>query len=264
MKLLLLPLRKLTSDKVFLYGIATKSTSEVKPALSDRIVNKASSTWLSWEAATGGWKKAVVGWGNKAVSRIDYREHSLKSIMSRSSYERYHPDLVASKLTLSHPSALQKDKIASLIKTLADEGYPRHRQKLIYSFILMPFTAPFMLVPIVPNLPFFYVAFRAWSHYRAMMGSSHLKILIDQDRISYSPSEILDELYNQQDGAMSNEKMKGVLQSRSPEMAIEVERANAQLTRLETQASEASPQASEVSPGDALANKRRSRTGLHK
>jgi hypothetical protein len=41
-----------------------------------------------------------------------------------------------------------------------------HRSKLIWSVVIMPFTAPFMLIPVIPNLPFFYVLYRAWSHWK--------------------------------------------------------------------------------------------------
>lgn len=258
MKLLLLPLRDITSKKLFLYGTALKATGDISPSIPDKIVNKAASTWSSWEAAEKGWKKKVVTWGNKAISRIDYREHSLKSIMSERAYRRYYPDSLDSHVQLSHPKALEKLQLSSELKTLAQEGYPRHRQQFIYSLVLMPFTAPFMLIPVVPNIPFFYVAFRAWSHYRAMEGSKHLKLLLDQDRINYTPSAILDEIYNK-GGKMENQKLNQVLQDRIPGMATEVERANSQLDRKDA---DQSPPV--ISDADVAMNKTRARTGLHK
>lgn len=256
MKLLLLPLRNIASSRIFLYGTALKSKVDVKPTIQDRIVNKAGSTWTSWESATSGWKEKVVRYGNKAISRVDYREHSLKSIMSQSSYERYYPDEheKEGKVTLNYPSRLTTEFIQTQTKLLADEGYPRHRQKLIYSFVLMPFTAPFMLVPIVPNLPFFYVAFRAWSHYRAMQGSTHLKTLMDQNRIDLVPSKSLDSIYRE-DGSMDEAKMKAVLSERIPDMPSEIERATRQVIQQEEAV---------VSEKEIEANRTRSRTGLHK
>lgn len=258
MKLSIIPLREITSQKVFLYGAATKIPNEIKASIPDKIVNKATSMWTSWESAEKGWKKKVVEWGNKAVSRIDYREHSLKSVMSLAAYRRYYPDSPDAKIALSHPTKLSQDFILSEIRALAKEGVPRHRQKLIYSFILMPFTAPFMLVPVVPNLPFFYVAFRAWSHYRAMQGSSHLQLLLEQNRINLTPSQLLDEMYDK-DGKLNNTKMMKVLHERMPEMAVEVERAGSQLDRLES-----STRPEQISEDEIKANERRARTGLHK
>lgn len=270
MKLIILPLRTLASRKTFLYSSAIKASHpDIKPSVQDRIVKKATDTWLSWETAKSGWKKKVVDLGNKAISTIDYREHSLKSIPSEKAYARAFPDGAATQvIQVSHPVALPKEFVTSEIKALAQEGIPRHRQKLIYSFIIMPFTAPFMLVPVVPNLPFFYVAYRAWSHYRAMQGASHLNLLLEQERLTLSPVSTLDNIYTK-GGQMDMATLQTVLRERNPEMILEVERASQQLDRAD-QKQQATQQASEqeaapqVSKAEAETNKRRARTGLHK
>jgi hypothetical protein len=48
----------------------------------------------------------------------------------------------------------------------------------------------------IPNLPFFYLVFRAWSHWRALSGSKHIEFLLDKKLITPKPSKILDELYS--------------------------------------------------------------------
>jgi len=47
----------------------------------------------------------------------------------------------------------------------------------------------------IPNIPFFYLVFRAWSHWRALSGSKHLEFLLGNKLIKTKPSKILDELY---------------------------------------------------------------------
>lgn len=47
----------------------------------------------------------------------------------------------------------------------------------------------------IPNLPFFYLVYRAWSHWRALSGSQHLNFLLDKKLITPSPSPMLDGLY---------------------------------------------------------------------
>lgn len=47
----------------------------------------------------------------------------------------------------------------------------------------------------IPNLPFFYLVFRAWSHWRALSGSKHIEFLLDNRLVKPKPSLILDELY---------------------------------------------------------------------
>lgn len=48
----------------------------------------------------------------------------------------------------------------------------------------------------IPNLPFFYLVFRAWSHWRALSGSKHIEFLLDKKLIIPKPSKILDDLYS--------------------------------------------------------------------
>jgi Mitochondrial K+-H+ exchange-related len=47
----------------------------------------------------------------------------------------------------------------------------------------------------IPNLPFFYLAYRAWSHWRAALGGKHVQWLIKNRLIQEAPSTILDNLY---------------------------------------------------------------------
>lgn len=48
----------------------------------------------------------------------------------------------------------------------------------------------------IPNLPFFYLVYRAWSHYRALAGSKHIQYLLKENLIVPNPSPILDTLYS--------------------------------------------------------------------
>ena len=47
----------------------------------------------------------------------------------------------------------------------------------------------------VPNLPFFYLAYRAWSHWRALKGSQHVQFLVKNKIPTLTPSPILDAIY---------------------------------------------------------------------
>ena len=51
------------------------------------------------------------------------------------------------------------------LSALAARRTPHHRKYLIWCIVGMPFTAPFALIPVVPNLPFFYLVWRAYSHW---------------------------------------------------------------------------------------------------
>ena len=47
----------------------------------------------------------------------------------------------------------------------------------------------------IPNLPFFYLVFRAYSHWRALSGSKHLSHMLSSGVMQLVPSSTLDSLY---------------------------------------------------------------------
>jgi hypothetical protein len=54
----------------------------------------------------------------------------------------------------------------------------------------------------VPNLPFFYLVYRAWSHWRAISGGKHVQFLLKHSLLSYLPSPLLDKVYAAQRGPL--------------------------------------------------------------
>ena len=54
------------------------------------------------------------------------------------------------------------------------------------------------VLPRVPNLPFFYLCYRAWSHWRAMAGGKHLQFLLRNNLLIPTPSPIVDAVYAEQ------------------------------------------------------------------
>lgn len=45
-------------------------------------------------------------------------------------------------------------------------------------------------------MPFYYLIFRAWSHWRAIAGGQHLQWLVTHKKLLPAPSETLDQLYD--------------------------------------------------------------------
>ena len=56
----------------------------------------------------------------------------------------------------------------------------------------------FMLILLnrIPNLPFFYLLYRTWSHWRAVAGGKHIQWLSKHRLLLEAPSETLDQLYD--------------------------------------------------------------------
>lgn len=92
----------------------------------------------------------------------------------------------------------------------------------------------------IPNLPFFYLVYRAWSHWRALSGGRHVQWLVDNRLLLPSPSADLNRLYTPQSppatpGPKSSEEEK-ILLSRDqvrtlsetlslPALEVDLERA---------------------------------------
>lgn len=91
-------------------------------------------------------------------------------------------------------SLLNASGLLSSLTRLTASRQPHHRQRLIWCIVGMPLTIPFILIPVVPNLPFFYLVWRAWSHWRAYQSSKYLSELIKQGRLVPTSSKELDRI----------------------------------------------------------------------
>jgi len=153
--------------------------------------------WAGWEKKQSGWQRWIVDKGNQAFKRIPYEEWGLKSIPPLSSRRKEEELAGKEKVEVSFPSTLiPKDKVLDVLKALGTERQSLHKKRLIWSIVGMPMVAPFALVPVIPNIPFFYLVFRAYSHWKALSGSKHIEFLLDKKLITTKPSLILDELYS--------------------------------------------------------------------
>ncbi|OLN95615.1 Uncharacterized protein C23H3.12c [Colletotrichum chlorophyti] len=193
MRLYLLPL---TTSRTLLYSQRLNITTTNKQGLTDKVSKRAAKLWASWEAKESGWQKKVVGYGNYALRRIPYEEWGLKSVPPISARRKDDELKGKEKIELVYPDTIiPTTKAEDVVKTLATERDSLHQKKLIWCLIGMPISAPFALVPVIPNLPFFYLVYRAWSHWRALEGGKHLRFLLDNKLLALSPSKLLNDIY---------------------------------------------------------------------
>lgn len=196
MKLFLIPITKRRS---LIYAQELRKLGTEKPSLLDRATSKAAITWQQWEHGNKKWQRALVEAGNKALSRIPYEEWGLKSIPTLSS-RRKQAELQKAKIGVVYPpSVIQGKDIPSMIQQLATERAALHRRRFWWSVIGMPIVAPFALVPVIPNIPFFYLAFRAYSHWKALEGGKHLEFLLKSNLLVPVPSTELDAIYRKKE-----------------------------------------------------------------
>jgi hypothetical protein len=163
----------------------------------DKGTSKAAALWSNWEKRESGWQKKVVEYGNGALKRIPYEEWGLKSIPPLSA-RRQQEELSGKEKVEVHfpPTLVPEATVRDVLKTLGTERQVLHKSRLIWSFVGIAITAPIGILPIIPNLPCYYLIFRAWSHWRALKGSQHVAFLLEKSLIVAKPSQILDELYS--------------------------------------------------------------------
>ncbi|EGN98487.1 hypothetical protein SERLA73DRAFT_183524 [Serpula lacrymans var. lacrymans S7.3] len=204
-------------------GTQENGQSRIKQLMT-RASTKAAGVWAGFgKAPEGTWKLKTYEYGERLVDRIDFEELALKSVDPSLGPSIPHPDVTGQKLEdLQEGSNIEKsqDNHISLIyppsvytsltttaasqlthpciihlRALLTTRIPRHRRGFWAWMIIAPFTAPFMLIPVIPNLPFFFCVWRSWSHYRAYRASQYLSSLLDRNLIVPKPSEELDSLY---------------------------------------------------------------------
>ncbi|KAG0704260.1 mitochondrial K+-H+ exchange-related-domain-containing protein [Suillus ampliporus] len=185
---------------------------------------KAADLWAGFgKAPEGSWKLRIYELGERIVDRIDFEELALKGVDPSLGPSITHPDIIgqhaneveiskkqppreALRIPLIYPPSIYASLPSTGVneashpsivhlRTLLTSREPRHRRGFWMWMAIAPLTAPFILVPVIPNLPFFFCAWRSWSHYRAYRASQYLSSLLDHGLIAPEPSPALDQLY---------------------------------------------------------------------
>ncbi|KAF2109835.1 mitochondrial K+-H+ exchange-related-domain-containing protein [Lophiotrema nucula] len=196
MRLFLLPI---STRRTLIYCEKLHEKPVKERSIFDRVTIKANETWAAWEKdekAPLQWKRKVTFYGNQALKRIPYEEWGLKTIPALTAKRKAAILEGREKYQVMFPGMyLHQDKVPGILKQLATERLGMHKRNLIWSVVGMPFTAPFMLIPVIPNLPFFYLVYRAYSHWKALQGSQHLEFLLENNLPTPNPAWELDEVY---------------------------------------------------------------------
>lgn len=213
-------------------SVNSQDQSAIKGAVK-WLSTKAADLWAGFgKAPEGSWKLRTYELGERIVDRIDFEELALKGvdpslgpsvthadITGQEVNEVTFPEKQSPKEALRIPLIYPPSIYASLpptgvneaphpsivhLRTLLTSREPRHRRGFWIWMAIAPLTAPFILVPVIPNLPFFFCAWRSWSHYRAYRTSQYLSSLLDHGLIVPEPSSALDQLYASYAPSLSN------------------------------------------------------------
>ncbi|KAG5008977.1 hypothetical protein JHK87_017492 [Glycine soja] len=136
----------------------------------DYIANKMNNAWIGLEKAPeGSFKNKIHGLGLRLLSRVKPSEIFLKSISKE-----------ITSVEIIYPSSLNAQLVRRRLRHIAVRGAVIHRNYLYGLVSLIPLTSALSILPL-PNVPFFWVLFRTYSHWRALQGSERLFQLVSDN-----------------------------------------------------------------------------------
>lgn len=156
-------------------------TSNGRPApekaeiVMDFVAEKMNRAWIGLEKAPAGTLKSKIhSLGLRLLSRLKPSEIFLKSVSKD-----------VTKVEITYPASLNPRLVRRRLRHIAMRGSAIHRKHFYGSVSLLPITTAFSVLPL-PNIPFFWILFRAYSHWRALKGSERLLLLISDCSRSWS------------------------------------------------------------------------------
>ncbi|KIP09703.1 hypothetical protein PHLGIDRAFT_67051 [Phlebiopsis gigantea 11061_1 CR5-6] len=167
--------------------------------------NKAGDLWAGFgKAPEGHWKRRTFLYGERLVDRIDFEELALKSLdpslgpnLTRFGHSESNVESEKTpQIPLIYPSSVCSSPIEHLRSLVRKRG-PRHKKGCYMWLLISPLTAPFMIIPVIPNLPFFFCIWRSWSHWKAYRASTYLEQLLAKGAIVPEESKELNQIYLQ-------------------------------------------------------------------
>ncbi|KAI9761632.1 MAG: hypothetical protein M1835_008144 [Candelina submexicana] len=193
MRLFLLPI---STRRTLIYCQRLNQQLSSELTYADKITSRAAATWVKWEKGNMKWQQTVTHYGNKAFKRIPFEEWGLKSIPPLSARKEAEELQGNGKVEVIFPGQfVEENRVGDVLRRIGTERKGLHTKWMWWSIVGMPCMAPVALIPIIPNIPFFYLAFRAWSHWRALSGSKHLEYILDKSLYKSHPFPALDVLY---------------------------------------------------------------------
>lgn len=135
--------------------------------LVDFVANKMNKAWMGLEKAPEGtFKNKIHGLGLRLLARVKPSEMFFKSIPKE-----------VTTVEITYPASLNPRLVRQRLRHIARRGTIIHKKYFYGSVTLLPLTTAFAVFPL-PNVPFFWVLFRTYSHRRALQGSEQLLQLV--------------------------------------------------------------------------------------
>ncbi|OVA11231.1 Protein of unknown function DUF2343 [Macleaya cordata] len=144
-----------------------KPMNENAELVVDFFSNKMNRAWKGLEnAPDGSFKNKIYGLGMRLLAGVKPSEIFLKSISKE-----------VTNVEVAYPTGLNPRLVRRRLRHIAFRGAIIHRRYFYGSVTLLPLTTAFAVLPL-PNIPFFWILFRTYSHWRALQGSERLLVLV--------------------------------------------------------------------------------------
>ncbi|CAN3353059.1 hypothetical protein DICA1_A08108 [Diutina catenulata] len=89
------------------------------------------------------------------------------------------PPAQLQRIPFYHPSFQQPCAILDQLYHFRDTAHATYRRNAIWCAIGIPLTLPFALVPVVPNVPCFYLCYRLYCNWKALEGVKNMDYLLE-------------------------------------------------------------------------------------
>ncbi|SCU99156.1 LAFA_0G22320g1_1 [Lachancea sp. 'fantastica'] len=199
-KLIAIPI---TTHKVFVYH---KHTSDILNVTSKvvkyetKLTNRVSQAWVKLEKSPRKLNRKIVEKINVLLDKTAWTEDSLNSVPSENylmkrvwenekerllTFEEWFKNADKLKLRPIHlyypGSVCSETQTRQQLQTLWKQGLEYHKKFTWLSILGIPLTLPLVLVPVVPNVPGFYLLYRAYRNFKAYNGAKRLRSLMKHE-----------------------------------------------------------------------------------
>lgn len=234
-KIYILPIRNSDTSKPYVhfkYNEQLLNNKSIIIKYENKLTTKAANGWKSLSESEKPINKKIVSFVTKLMEQIPWIENSMLSFPSQSALLRQvksidgtnEPvlkaihDLDQNHLqeVLSIPvyypgSLISEDQLRLELTNLAESNEVYFKKQMLINSLLLPLTLPVALVPVVPNVPGFYLAYRVYCNFKASLGVQHLIEMINRGELKFIDSDLLNGIYEanaeHHDEILLNEKV---------------------------------------------------------
>lgn len=227
----------ITTHRSFIYChhkpslLSDKQRADVqwKVKLENKLVGLAGKGWNKLESSKFPVNQKIVQLVRRLLSSIPYDENSLRSFPSKSTmireineeHREVFPRAVMTSevesaavsvdqlkpIPVYHPQFQEPQAILDQINKFRSSLTSYHKKWAVVCAVSIPLSLPMALIPVVPNVPGFYFAYRLYCHLQALRGAKNLGYLLestddsveDTTHLSFESIAGLDKPYSDSD-----------------------------------------------------------------